>query len=102
MGQFQHAINHSSSASEAKCATGSFQTRETIHDFAQTATIQLGQLAEIENDAVVAVAKQFVERQLELFAFDSNLERTRQLKDGDSPFEFFFDDLQRYLPTSFH
>ncbi len=77
MGQFQHTINHSSRTRQTKCAAGRFQTGETIHDFAQTTTVQFGQPAEIEDDAVVAVAKQFVKCQLELLAFDSNLERPR-------------------------
>ncbi len=77
MSQFQHAINHSSRARKTKRAAGGFQTRKTIHDFAQAITIQFGQSAEIEDDAAVALAEQFVECQLELFALDSDLERPR-------------------------
>jgi len=75
MSQFQHAINHSSRARKTKRAACGFQTGETIHDFAKPTTIQFGQFAEIEDDAGVAFAKEFVESQLELLALDSNLER---------------------------
>lgn len=77
MGQFQHAVDHFSRSCKTKCAARRFQTREAIHDLAQAATIQFGQLAEVEDDAGVAVAQQFVESQIELLAFDANLEGPR-------------------------
>lgn len=76
MGQFQDAINHTCGAGETKGAAGRFQARETIYDFSQATAVEFGQLAEIEDDACVAVAEQLIECQLELLALDSNLERS--------------------------
>jgi hypothetical protein len=74
--QFQDAVNHPGGAGETKSAAGGFQTGETIYNFAQAATIEFGQFGEIENHPSVAVAEQLIERQLELFALDAQLERS--------------------------
>jgi hypothetical protein len=79
VGQFQDTVNHSRGAGETKGAAGGFQTGETIYEFSQPTTVELGQLGQIEDHADLAVAEQLIERQLELFALDSNLERSGQL-----------------------
>ena len=45
--------------------------------------------------------EQLIESQFKLFALDSHLERSLQLKDHDSRLEFLFDDLQAHLPNYF-
>lgn len=74
--QFQDAINHPGGAGKTKGAAGRFQARETIYDFAQAGAVESGQLGKVEDDSGVAVTEQLIERQLELFALDSNLERS--------------------------
>jgi hypothetical protein len=97
--QFQDAVNHAGGASETKGAAGGFQTGETIYELSKPATVQPGQLGKIKDDADLAVAEQLIECQFQLLALDSNLERSGQLEDSDSWFEFFFDDLQGRLPN---
>ncbi len=75
MSQFQDTINHPSRTGQTKRAAGYFQAGKTIDNFPQATTVEFCQLAEIEDDAGVAVADQLIESQLELLALDSNLER---------------------------
>jgi hypothetical protein len=99
VGQLQDAVNHPGGTGETKGAAGGFQTGETIYELSKTATVQPGQLGKIKDDADLAVAEQLIECQLQLLALDSNLERSGQLEDSDSWFEFFFNDLQGRLPN---
>ncbi len=98
VGQFEDAVNHAGSAGEAKQAPRSFQTGETIDEFSEAAAVELGDLRKINNDMPVIVAKQLIEGELQLLAFDAHLERAAQLENDDAGPQLFLVDQQRNLP----
>jgi hypothetical protein len=98
VGQFEDAINHTGSAGEAKQAPCSFHTGKTIDKFSQAAAIELGNFRKINNDMPVIVLKQLIEREFQLFAFYTHLERAAQLEDHDAGLQLFLVDQQGNLP----
>lgn len=98
VGQFENAINHAGSAGEAKQASGSFQPGKTIDEFSEAAAVELGDLRKINNDMPVIVAKQLIEGEFQLLAFDAHLERAAQLENDDAGLQLFLVDQQRNLP----
>jgi hypothetical protein len=92
VGQFEDTVNHAGSAGEAKQAPHSFQTGKTIDEFSQAATVELGDSRKINNDMPVIVAKQLIEGELQLLAFDAHLERAAQLEDHDAGLQLFLVD----------
>jgi len=92
VGQFEDAINHTGSAGEAKQAPRSFHTGKTIDKFSQAATVELGNFRKVNNDLSVIVAKQLIESEFQLRAFDAHLERAAQLEDDDAGLQLFFVD----------
>jgi hypothetical protein len=98
VGQFEDAINHAGSAGEAKQAPRSFQTGKTIDKFSEAAAVELGDFRKINNDMPVIVAKQLIEGELQLLAFDTHLERAAQLENHDARPQLFLVDQQRNLP----
>lgn len=100
MSQFQKAIDHAGAASETKRAARRFDPGEAIHNFSQAAAVELGEPGEIEDDARLIRAKNFVKGQLELLALDAHLERATQFEYDDPGLQFFLDDLHRCLPVA--
>ncbi len=98
VGQFEDAVNHAGSAGEAKQATRSFQTGKTIDEFSEAAAVELGNLRKINNDMPLFVAKQLIEGELQLLAFDAHLQGAAQLEDYDAGLQLFLVDQQRNLP----
>src|SRR5712664_726143 len=98
VGQFENAVNHAGSAGEAKQATRSFQTGKTIDEFSEAAAVELGNFRKINNDMPLIVAKQLIEGELQLLAFDAHLERAAQLENDDAGPQLFLVDQQRNLP----
>jgi len=92
VGQFQDAIDHPGGAGEAKQAPRSFQTGKTIDEFSEAAAIQLGNFRKVNNDLRVIIAKQLIEGEFQLHAFDAHLERAAQLEDDDAGLQLFFVD----------
>ena len=92
MGQFEDAIDHAGGAGEAKHASGCFQAGKTIDKFSQAATVELGDFRKINNDMPVIVAKQLIEGEFQLLAFDAHLERAAQLENDDAGLQLFFID----------
>jgi len=90
VGQFEDAVNHAGSAGEAKQAPRSFQTGKTIDEFSEAAAIELGNFRKVNNDLRVIVAKQLIEGEFQLHAFDAHLERAAQLEDDDAGLQLFF------------
>jgi len=90
VGQFQDAVDHAGGAGEAKQAPRSFQTGKTIDEFSEAAAIELGNFRKVNNDLRVIVAKQLIESEFQLRAFDAHLERAAQLEDDDAGLQLFF------------
>src|SRR6266852_8759434 len=89
VGQFQDAIDHAGSAGEAKQAPRSFQTGKTIDEFSEAAAIELGNFRKVNNDLRVIVAKQLIESEFQLRAFNAHLEGAAQLEDDDAGLQLF-------------
>lgn len=98
MGQFEDAIDHAGRGREAKGAPGSFQAGKTVDKFSEAAAIELGDFRKVHNDMFVIVAKQLIEGEFQLLAFDAHLERAAQLEDDDAGLQLFLVDQQRNLP----
>ena len=92
VGQFQDAVDHAGGAGEAKQAPRSFQTGKTIDEFSEAAAIELGNFRKVNNNLRVIVAKQLIEGEFQLRAFDAHLERAAQLEDDDAGLQLFFVD----------
>jgi hypothetical protein len=90
--QFEDAVNHAGGASEAKRASRNFQTGKTIDEFSEAAAVELGNFRKINNDMPVIVAKQFIESELQLLAFDAHLQGAAQLENDDAGFQLFLVD----------
>lgn len=90
MGIFQNAVNHAGGSGEAKRAARVFQPRETIHDLAEAAAIELGKAGQIEDHAWTILADDFIEGQLELLALDTHLQRSGQFENEDAWLQLFF------------
>ena len=98
VGQFENAINHAGSAGEAKQAARSLKTGKTIDKFSEAAAIEFGNIRKINDDMPVIIAKQLIEGELQLLAFDAHLQGAAQLEDYDAGLQLFLVDQQRNLP----
>ena len=92
MGQFEDAIDHAGGAGEAKHASGCFQAGKTVDEFSEAAAVELSNFRKVNNDMPVIVAKQLIEGEFQLLAFDAHLERAAQLKYHDTGRQLFFVD----------
>ena len=75
MGHFQQAVDHACAAGETHGPTNRPEAGKAVHDFAQTAAVELADLGKIQHDAGAILADEFIEGQLELLALDAHLQR---------------------------
>src|SRR6266568_5508803 len=94
---FQDASHRAGDAGKANRAAGLAHPGETVDDSAKARAVELGYAREIEDDTGTVLAEKLVERQLELLAFDTHLQRAAQLEDGDAGLHLFFGDSQSSL-----
>ena len=97
MCHFQKTFDHAGSARQTERAARGLQAGETIHDLSEAPAVKLGDFGQIENDACLLVAENFIEGQLELLALDTHLERAAQFENDDAGLQFFPDDLHGRL-----
>ncbi len=98
-GNLQNAVDHTGGSRETKRATRVLEAGETVHDFSEAATIELGKAGKIEHHSCVTLTEDFIECQLELLALDAHLQGAAQLECDDSGLQFFFNDLHVRLPN---
>jgi hypothetical protein len=99
-GNLQNAVDHAGGSRETKRAARVLEAGETVHDFSKAATVELGKAGKIEHhSSCLIVAKEFIECQLELLAFDAHLQGAAQLEYDDSRLQLFLNDLHVRLPN---
>jgi hypothetical protein len=96
--QLQNAFDHSFNAGKPHRSAGLFETRKAVDYFSEASAVELGDSGEIEDDAGLVMAEKFVERQIELFAFDAHLERALQFENDNAGLQLFLDDFHVNLP----